>query len=302
MTRALGAVLLVGLASACSDEARGAEDSAVPRGTGELSAPRILILEVEPDAVRDLGWAPPGAPDGEAVAAAARAVERRLAAWGERGDVIADEDRGRLVVTPQAPYTDDEEAAALAALESLGLLEFLVLADDGRLAELGIDATKEREKLAAWREKNAGASLAAFDGLAPGAGGPDARIAWFERRSPGRAPEPAMVVLPTSPRECFGAGAFASVGLGADASGFPAISFELVRSRRNAFGDFTEANVNRPMAIVARGEILSAPRIEERLPGAGLVVGNWEHEDEVSALLAALKGMEGPLRGVDLGR
>lgn len=302
MKGALSAALLVLLASACSDEARGADERLASGGAEGLSAPRILTFEVEPDSVRDLGWAPPGASDEEAVAAAARVVERRLAAWGDHGDVIAVEDRQRVVVTPQASYTDDEEATVSAALESLGLLELLILPDDSRLAELGIAAAKEREKLAAWREKNAEASLATFDALAPDAGGPDARITWLERRRSGGEPEPAIVLLPTSPRDCFGAADFASVDLAQGAAGFPGIGFELERAREDAFGEFTEANANRYLAVVARDEIISAPRIEERLPGAGIIEAHWEPENELSGLRAALKAMDGPLRRVEAER
>jgi hypothetical protein len=82
------------------------------------------------------------------------------------------------------------------------------------------------------------------------------------------------------------------VGASIDQRGLPAISFEIVESEKERFGDMTEAAVDRPLAIFLMGRFLSAPTVVSRLPGEGIVTGgplDWTVEER-DRLLRELRG------------
>ncbi len=49
------------------------------------------------------------------------------------------------------------------------------------------------------------------------------------------------------------------------------ISFSIIPSRKAAFGDFTAANIERPMAILLNRSVHTAPVIHSKLPGSGRI-------------------------------
>lgn len=76
-----------------------------------------------------------------------------------------------------------------------------------------------------------------------------------------------------------------------DNAGRPALAFEIAEEDVISFGDFTEALIGQQMAVEAGGEILSAPFVQSRLPGVGILQGgaNGFREEEMQRHLAALQ-------------
>jgi len=75
-----------------------------------------------------------------------------------------------------------------------------------------------------------------------------------------------------------------------DQNGRPAVSFQFNVSGARKFGEYTAANVGKPFAIVLDGEVISAPRINEAIPGgSGIITGNFtvEESTELAVLLRA---------------
>jgi SecD/SecF fusion protein len=97
---------------------------------------------------------------------------------------------------------------------------------------------------------------------------------------------------------------------GFDQQGRPAINFRLDTVGARQFGDITRNNVGRPFAIVLDGKVLSAPVINEPIPGgSGIIMGSFTTAEatDLSALLRAgalpapLTVIEERTVGADLG-
>lgn len=93
-------------------------------------------------------------------------------------------------------------------------------------------------------------------------------------------------------------------------TGRPSINFRLDTVGARQFGDITRNNVGRPFAIVLDGKVLSAPTINEPIPGgSGVITGNFttEEANDLAALLRAgalpapLTVIEERTVGADLG-
>ncbi|MEM7735482.1 MAG: hypothetical protein AAF267_06805 [Deinococcota bacterium] len=65
------------------------------------------------------------------------------------------------------------------------------------------------------------------------------------------------------------------------------IEFDLMADIQDAFGDFTEANIGRQLAIVFDDEVLMAPTLQARIETAGLISGNFS-ATEARVIVAAL--------------
>lgn len=74
-------------------------------------------------------------------------------------------------------------------------------------------------------------------------------------------------------------------------TGSHAVAFEIVAHKQEAFAAFTEANIGKRMAIEIDGEILAAPTIASRLPGAGVMEGGAEgfSQERVEELVQYLR-------------
>lgn len=97
---------------------------------------------------------------------------------------------------------------------------------------------------------------------------------------------------------------------GFDQQGRPAINFRLDTVGARQFGDITRQNVGRPFAIVLDGKVLSAPTINEPIPGgSGIISGSFttQQANDLAALLRAgalpapLTVIEERTVGADLG-
>lgn len=75
-----------------------------------------------------------------------------------------------------------------------------------------------------------------------------------------------------------------------DQNGRPAVSFRFNPSGARAFGDYTANNIGKPFAIVLDEEVISAPVIQDHIPGgSGIITGSFtvEESTELAVLLRA---------------
>ena len=75
-----------------------------------------------------------------------------------------------------------------------------------------------------------------------------------------------------------------------DQNGRPAVNFRFNPTGARKFGDYTAENVGSPFAIVLDEEVISAPRINEHIPGgSGIITGNFSIEEstQLAVLLRA---------------
>ncbi|OHB89286.1 MAG: protein-export membrane protein SecD, partial [Planctomycetes bacterium RIFCSPHIGHO2_02_FULL_52_58] len=68
----------------------------------------------------------------------------------------------------------------------------------------------------------------------------------------------------------------------------PVVGFEFNTEGKAKFSTLTERNIGRPMAIILDGVLYSAPTIRERIPGKGIIEGNFT-QDEVNNLIAVMR-------------
>ncbi|HQU66623.1 MAG TPA: protein translocase subunit SecD [Albidovulum sp.] len=96
-----------------------------------------------------------------------------------------------------------------------------------------------------------------------------------------------------------------------DQNGRPAVGFRFDPTGARAFGDYTAANVGQLFAIVLDHEVISAPRINQHIPGgSGIITGNFTVETSTNlavllragALPAKLNFLEERTIGPELGQ
>ncbi|MBE7445469.1 MAG: protein translocase subunit SecD [Planctomycetia bacterium] len=68
----------------------------------------------------------------------------------------------------------------------------------------------------------------------------------------------------------------------------PVVGFEFDAIGKSKFGQVTERNIGKPLAIILDGTLYSAPVIRDRIPGAGIIEGNFK-QDEVNELIAIMR-------------
>jgi SecD/SecF fusion protein len=68
----------------------------------------------------------------------------------------------------------------------------------------------------------------------------------------------------------------------------PVIGFEFDQIGRAKFGRLTERNIGKPLAIILDDVLYSAPVIRDRIPGKGIIEGNFT-QDEVNGLIAVMR-------------
>ena len=64
----------------------------------------------------------------------------------------------------------------------------------------------------------------------------------------------------------------------------PAVSFTLTNEGSAKFGAFTGANINRQLAIVLDNRIYSAPSINSRIDGDGIIQGSFTQREAAAEL------------------
>lgn len=68
----------------------------------------------------------------------------------------------------------------------------------------------------------------------------------------------------------------------------PVVGFEFNTEGKAKFGQLTERNIGKPLAIILDDILYSAPVIRERIPGRGIIEGNFT-QDDVNNLLAVMR-------------
>ncbi|MES2144255.1 MAG: protein translocase subunit SecD [Pseudomonadota bacterium] len=95
-----------------------------------------------------------------------------------------------------------------------------------------------------------------------------------------------------------------------DQNGQPAVNFRFNPTGARKFGDYTAANIGNPFAIVLDKQVISAPRINDAIPGgSGIITGNFTVEESTQlavllragALPAAMVFLEERTIGPELG-
>ena len=96
-----------------------------------------------------------------------------------------------------------------------------------------------------------------------------------------------------------------------DQNGRPAVTFRFNPSGARKFGDYTAANIGSPFAIVLDGEVISAPVIQDHIPGgSGIITGRFTVEESnrlaillrAGALPAGMTFLEERTVGPELGQ
>ncbi len=205
---------------------------------------------------------------------------------GHLGTPVGSHATGEIVVL----VSDD---AIRNAIENLGELQFLILANAGDFTGSGTDKPEQERRLQDWVEDHGEEPLANFNRIAEADGGPSPLIRWYpdaqseERRNLPEGQRAEMVLVP--PEEWVFRGAdLGKVYYTSDQFGYPAVGFELQPQRVSDFADFTGENIGRNMAIVLNGEIRTAPSLDDRLPGRGIIRGRFTQQ-EVQDLVTVLR-------------
>lgn len=68
----------------------------------------------------------------------------------------------------------------------------------------------------------------------------------------------------------------------------PVVGFEFDAIGKSKFGQLTERNIGKPLAIILDGVLYSAPVIRDRIPGKGIIEGSFS-QDEVNELIAIMR-------------
>ncbi len=96
-----------------------------------------------------------------------------------------------------------------------------------------------------------------------------------------------------------------------DQNGLPAVSFRFNPAGARKFGDYTADNIGFPFAIVLDGEVISAPTIQDHIPGgSGIITGRFTVEEtnrlavllRAGALPAGMTFLEERTVGPELGQ
>ncbi len=267
----------------------------------ERARPLTLVVQVDCARARELVWTLADASDQEVRDTAARIVRKRLRALGKSATVSVDHEQGRLAVALERAVDSSERELLEGLLRSMGLCEFFIVLEPEHARHLGIDLAAERSKLETWRAANPTAPLEAFNVIAEPMG-PHARMSWvtvIPAMTQGKEALGWPVLLPGRVQEVHGATSFERTSAAQDALGFPAIAYELRPARAQAFADFSERHLHQRLAIVMGGQLVSAPELETRLPGSGLIEGRFDAE-AIEGWVAALRDLSGPLRVVEI--
>ena len=96
-----------------------------------------------------------------------------------------------------------------------------------------------------------------------------------------------------------------------DQNNRPAVTFRFNASGARKFGEYTQANIGSPFAIVLDGEVVSAPTIQSHISGgSGIITGNFTVQESTNlavllragALPADLEFLQEQTVGPDLGK
>src|SRR5262245_40477804 len=180
-----------------------------------------------------------------------------------------------------------------AAIENLGELSFVLVAEDRDFTGKSNDLNGERTKLDAWTKSNSGVPVVAFNRVPLDQGGPDPLIRWYPTRFANEKGEalvgaPMAVLAPQTKDRSFRGEDLKRIYNSQDGYGYPAVGFEIRDERIGDFASFTGDNLNRRMAIILNDEIRSAPTLNAKLVGGGIIEGRFK-DQEVKDLVTVLR-------------
>lgn len=222
--------------------------------------------------------------------------------------VFAEDGRYVVIELPQPPRGRSEKewvASARGLIQTMGRLEFLLEANPAEIPE-DVDLTAEREKARQWLATNSGQSIDAYNRLPHDAGGPAEPLRWYPRRTTGEggevlansAADRLVALVASSGSERFNGMDLQRVERTQDLYGYPAVGLELRNERASDFGDWTEANAGRAMAIVLDEEVVTLATIRQRLPRKFIIEGGATGftPEEVNGHVRVLRAGSLPVR------
>lgn len=145
--------------------------------------------------------------------------------------------------------------AIRAAIENLGELAFVLVAEDRDFSGSSTDLNSERSKLETWQAANAGVPAVAFNLVPPDQSGPDPSLRWYPTRFADGVGAPMAVLVPKTPAETIRGEDLQRIYYATDSFGYPAVGFEIRPERVEDFSNFTGDNLNRRMAIILNDEV-----------------------------------------------
>lgn len=187
-----------------------------------------------------------------------------------------------------APVRLVNSDAIREAIENLGDLSFVLVAEDRDFAEKDTDLQTESTKLETWQTANPGVPVTAFNQVAPDKGGPDPSLHWYPTHFGEVDGPPMPTLVPKTRAETFHGESLQRVFNSQDSYGYPAVGFEIRPERIDDFADFTGDNVSRRMAIILNDQVRSAPTLNSKLVGSGIIEGRFK-DTEVKNLVTVLR-------------
>ena len=212
------------------------------------------------------------------------AIRRRIDALGLREPIVAPYGQGDNEIIVELPGEDDPNHAK-SVIQEGGRLELTLVVDP---------TTYPSES----------AALAAHGGVLP----PDSQLLPSKNTDP-RSTSENWYVVSRTPAVTGQDVRDATPTRSTKNIGYYDVNFVLSTEVRNRFGDFTEHNVGRPMAIVLDNRVITAPNINSRIEDNGVIEGQFgeaEAKDlslvlSAGALPASIKYLEERTVGPSLG-
>lgn len=254
-------------------------------------------IEVDLARARTVGWSPAESSDAEALEGAGRVVKRRLDAMGR--ETALKSDLAHKTLELRLPELQSRERELFSdMLESLGLFEFLFVADETNLAGLDVDLEMERVQYMLWREQNPDAPLVDFHTRSEFPA-PSPRLVWTDVDFAGETGLPLPLLLPERPEDHVGAASLERAFSSSDAFGYPAVGIEFTKARAPDFERVTDAHTKERMAIVVEGKVRACPTLNAKLVDRAIIEGRFK-ESDVQHLLGQLHKRHGPLKVLDI--
>ena len=89
------------------------------------------------------------------------------------------------------------------------------------------------------------------------------------------------------------------VAVGADEMGLPSVAFTVAEGQAGTFSDYSERHRGERVGIFVDGELLTAPTVQDRLPGSGVISGGadgWS-EQRCAQIVAGMQAARPPAQG-----
>ncbi|KAA3608261.1 MAG: protein translocase subunit SecD [Planctomycetota bacterium] len=215
------------------------------------------------------------------------------------------------VVLELPGMTEQEAERVKSTIINQGSLQFRIVVDH---TDTALDLAGEIQKYKDWIGNNPEGNANTFNKVEEKDGGPRAGILWMElsqkaldEEQEGKGSyrvDSSLTAIPLRQENVirgvalddadswvFRGADLGFVGAAQDRAGFNAVSFEFKSHRRGAFEVFTKEYKNRSMAIVLNEEVISAPVIQNVLPGGGIITGgrNGFSQEEMRELITVLR-------------